>query len=69
MESRWRPSVLSLELPRLETGEALHDSRDDGRRCDIGACFAARSRCALGRRRNAVGIDRVGLDCSSWHLI
>jgi hypothetical protein len=24
--------------------------------------FPARSRCALGRRRNAVGIDREGLD-------
>jgi hypothetical protein len=32
--------VLILGAARLETGEALHDGRDDGRRCDIGACFA-----------------------------
>jgi hypothetical protein len=25
-------------------GEALHDVRDDGRRCDIGACFAVDAR-------------------------
>ena len=59
-ESRWRPSVLILGAAPLETGEAVHDGRDQW--ADIGACFAARSKCALGRRRNAVGIDREGQD-------
>jgi hypothetical protein len=60
IESGWRPSVLFFGADPLE-GEGLHDGWDDGW-CDIGACFAARSR----RAYVAVGMRRVAGRSRGW---